>query len=87
MRINWPHVWDQLRTQATRFLMVLVFVGTAVAGRTDQLPVLFQPYRNWFEVLGWIATVWTSVQVRPLTATQKYDRRWTDQVQEKTWTR
>lgn len=72
-RIDWPHVLDQLRAQLHMIVMFALFVGTAVAGHTDALPALLQPYHQWFEALGWVAGLYTAYRMRQFTAQPKVE--------------
>lgn len=53
------------REDLWKFVGFILFVGTATAGHTDSLPQLLQPYKNWFEILGWAGALWNAYKMVP----------------------
>ncbi len=49
-----------------KFVWFILFIGMGTAGHTDALPELLQPYKNIFEVLGWIGSLWKAYQITPM---------------------
>jgi hypothetical protein len=63
--------------QIIRVFFLLLAIGTALAGHLDALPVLFQPYREWFEAAGFIGTIVQGVLVMPPQFAQPTRTEWT----------
>lgn len=68
-------IWTRVQEDAWKIAGLAFFVCAGLAGHYDVLPVALQPYKDWFEFVGYVGGLVNAWRMSPMgtTPTKKED--------------